>query len=88
MPPAPLAAGAFGARNLPRLVLKSGYGPAAWRQLFLIGAKTKKIKLWSSNVPFLESSKGNNTVQMVFTVTSSNRKLKIARFYEFLFTLG
>ena len=56
MPPAPVAAGAFGARNLPRLVLKSGYGPAALRQLFLIGAKTKKIKLWSSNVPFLESS--------------------------------
>ena len=27
MPPAPVAAGAFGARNLPRLVLKSGYGP-------------------------------------------------------------
>ena len=27
MPPAPLAARAFGARNLPRLVLKSGYGP-------------------------------------------------------------
>ena len=28
MPPAPLAARAFGARNLPRLVLKSAYGPA------------------------------------------------------------
>ena len=27
MPPHPLAARAFGARNLPRLVLKSGYGP-------------------------------------------------------------
>ena len=27
MPPAPLAARTFGARNLPRLVLKSGYGP-------------------------------------------------------------
>ena len=27
MPPIPLAARAFGARNLPRLVLKSGYGP-------------------------------------------------------------
>ena len=27
MPPAPLAARALGARNLPRLVLKSGYGP-------------------------------------------------------------
>ena len=27
MPPAPLAACAFGARNLPRLVVKSGYGP-------------------------------------------------------------
>ena len=26
--------------------------------------------------------------KMVFTVTSSNRKVKIARFYEFLFTLG
>ena len=25
---------------------------------------------------------------MVFTVTSSNCKVKIARFYEFLFTLG
>ena len=25
---------------------------------------------------------------MVFTVTSSNRKVKIARFYEILFTLG
>ena len=25
---------------------------------------------------------------MVFTVTSSNCKAKIARFYEFLFTLG
>ena len=25
---------------------------------------------------------------MVFTVTSSNSKVKIARFYEFLFTLG
>ena len=27
MPPHPLAAGAFSIRNLPRLVLKSGYGP-------------------------------------------------------------
>ena len=27
MPPVPLAARTFGARNLPRLVLKSGYGP-------------------------------------------------------------
>ena len=27
MPPDPPAARAFGARNLPRLVLKSGYGP-------------------------------------------------------------
>ena len=27
MPPDPLAARPFGARNLPRLVLKSGYGP-------------------------------------------------------------
>ena len=26
--------------------------------------------------------------QMVFTVTSSNCKVEIARFYEFLFTLG
>ena len=29
MPPDPPAARAFGARNLPRLVLKSGYGPVA-----------------------------------------------------------
>ena len=27
MPPDPLAARVFGAQNLPRLVLKSGYGP-------------------------------------------------------------
>ena len=29
-PHTPLAAPAFGARNLPRLVLKSGYGPGIW----------------------------------------------------------
>ena len=29
-----------------------------------------------------------SSVKMVFIVTSSNCKVKIARFYEFLFTLG
>ena len=36
MPPDPLKARAFGARNLHRLVLKSGYGPAsAWKAMCL-----------------------------------------------------
>ena len=35
MPPDPLAARAFGARNLPHLVLKSGYGPESYVHLDL-----------------------------------------------------
>ena len=35
MPPDPLAARAFGARNLPCLVLKSGYGPESYVDLDL-----------------------------------------------------
>ena len=35
MPPDPLAAHAFGARNLPCLVLKSGYGPESYVDLDL-----------------------------------------------------
>ena len=34
-PQTPLAARAFGARNLPRLVLKSGYGPILRKYLIL-----------------------------------------------------
>ena len=35
MPPDPLAAHAFGSWNLPRLVLKSGYGPESYVDLDL-----------------------------------------------------
>ena len=35
MPPDPLAACAFGARNFPRLILKSGYGPESYVDLDL-----------------------------------------------------
>ena len=37
---------------------------------------------------FLKQFVARRIIQMVFTVTSSNCKVKIARFYEFLFTLG
>ena len=35
MPPDPLAACAFGARNFPHLILKSGYGPESYVDLDL-----------------------------------------------------
>ena len=44
--PDPLAARAFGARNFPRLVLKSGYGPVL-RVIFL--PATTKVKCCDSN---------------------------------------
>ena len=44
MPPDPLAAHAFGARNMFRLVLKSGYGPGTQKH------KSKRKKMDSSAI--------------------------------------
>ena len=50
MPPDPLAACAFGARNFPRLILKSGYGPESYVDLDLF-ARTNICRKYLIN-PF------------------------------------
>ena len=40
----PLAAGAFGARNLPRLALKSDYGPCAYKSVIIFSFSLYRVR--------------------------------------------